>query len=404
MPQKGILGFVVLCAILLSSCHGPGSSTAGKAGESNPVSVRVRKVRRVRQPATVLASGSVEARETANVAFQVAGKVARVLVEEGTWVRQGQLLAELDAADYRYGLEAAEGQAGMAEASHRKAETGTRKQELERARVAYARAEDEYRRMKQLYDNQSLAPNDFKKFEAAWLASRAQYSEAQEGARREDKAAARAALDQAQAAAKVARKRLDDTRLLAPMDGYVARKGVHPGETVAAGMPVFTIADLSVVKVKVGVPETDVARVRAGQSAAVLIPALPQQSFEGRVELVGVSAEPTSRTFTAKIVVPNPKRVLRAGMIAESQIRTDVTVEALTLPGEAVQRDPQGATLVYVYFPERKRVYARRVQVGTVQGREVEIQSGLTGDELVVIAGQQLVREGALVEATEENR
>jgi RND family efflux transporter MFP subunit len=404
MPEKGTFGFVLLFALLLSSCHGPGAAPAGKAAEGGAVSVRVRKARRVEQPATVLASGSVEARETANVAFQVPGKVVRVAVEEGSAVRQGQLLAELDATDYRYGVEAAQGQAGIAEAAYAKAQAGVRVQELERARVAYARAEDEYRRMQQLYDKKSLAPNDFKKVEAVWLASRAQYSEAREGARREDKAAARAALEQAQAAVKVARKRLDDTRLVAPLEGLVARQGVHAGETVGAGMPVFTIVDLSVVKVRVGVPETDVARVRAGQTAAVLIPALPQQAFEGRVELVGVSAEAASRTYTAKIVVPNPNRVLRAGMIAEAQIRTDVSVEALTLPGEAIERDPQGATLVYVYFPERRRVYARRVQVGTVQGREVEIRGGLTGDELVVVAGQQLVREGALVEAAEENR
>jgi len=131
---------------------------------------------------------------------------------------------------------------------------------------------------------------------------------------------------------------------------------------------------------------------------------MADRSFEGRVELVGVAAEPASRTYTVKILTPNPNHILRAGMIAEAQIRTDVTVHALTLPGEAILRDPQGATLVYVYFPERKRVYARRVQVGTVEGREVEITSGLKGDELVVVAGQQLVREGALVEAVEEGK
>jgi len=378
----------------------PGSGIS----DSKPVDVRVRKALSVKRPAAVLASGSVEARETSNVAFQVPGKVARVLVEEGAAVRQGQLLAELDATDYQYGVEAATGQAGMAEAALQKAQAGARAQELERARIAFQRAEDEYRRMKQLYDAKALAPNDFQKVEAVYLAAREQYSEAREGARREDKAAARSAVEQASAAAAVARKRLADTRLLAPISGMIARRAVNPGETVGAGMPVFTIVDLNPVKVRVGVPESDIARVRAGQPATILIPAMAERSFEGRVELVGVAAEPASRTYTVKILVPNPNLILRAGMIAEARIRTDVTVEALTLPGEAVTRDPQGATLVYVYFPERKRVYARRVQVGTVEGREVEIQSGLKGDELVVVAGQQLVREGALVEAVEAGK
>ncbi|MEN6604731.1 MAG: efflux RND transporter periplasmic adaptor subunit [Bryobacteraceae bacterium] len=358
----------------------------------------------VKRPATVLASGSVEARETSNVAFQVPGKVARVLVEEGAAVRKGQLLAELDATDYQYALQAATGQVGMAEAASSKAQHGARAQELERARIGFNRAEDEYRRMKQLYDAKALAPNDFHKAEAAYLAAREQYSEAREGARREDKAAASSAVEQAQAGALVAHKRLADTRLLAPISGMIARRIVNPGETVGAGMPVFTIVDLNPVKVRVGVPETDIARVKAGQTASIQIPAMADRSFDGRVELAGVAAEPASRTYTVKILTPNPNYILRAGMIAEAQIRTDVTVVALTLPGEAILRDPQGATLVYVYFPERKRVYARRVQAGTVEGREVEITSGLKGDELVVVAGQQLVREGALVEAVEEGK
>lgn len=395
-----IFSFSVVFSI---GCQGS-RSRAGSAGDASPTSVRVRKALSVKRPATVLASGSVEARETSNVAFQVPGKVARVLVEEGAAVRKGQLLAELDATDYQYALQAATGQVGMAEAASLKAQHGARAQELERARIGFNRAEDEYRRMKQLYDAKALAPNDFHKVEAAYLAAREQYSEAQEGARREDKAAARSAVEQAQAGALVAHKRLADTKLLAPISGMIARRIVNPGETVGAGMPVFTIVDLNPVKVRVGVPETDIARVKAGQTASIQIPAMADRSFEGRVELVGVAAEPASRTYTVKILTPNPNHILRAGMIAEAQIRTDVTVHALTLPGEAILRDPQGATLVYVYFPERKRVYARRVQVGTVEGREVEITSGLKGDELVVVAGQQLVREGALVEAVEEGK
>jgi RND family efflux transporter MFP subunit len=405
MHRCAVSCFVLTTSVLFSlGCQGSGSKVGGTSGDASPVHVRVRKALSVKRVATVLASGSVEARETSNVAFQVPGKVARVLIEEGAAVRQGQPLAELDPTDYEYGLQAANGQIGMAEAVVRKAQTGARAQELERARIAFDRAEDEYRRMQQLYDAKALAPNDFKKIEAVYLAAREQYSEAREGARREDKAAARAAFEQAAAAARVARKRLADTRLLAPIAGMIARRNVNPGETVGAGMPVFTIVDLNPVKVRVGVPETDIARVRAGQAATILIPAMAERSFEGRVELVGVAAEPASRTYTVKILVPNPGHILRAGMIAEAQIRTDVAVEALTLPGEAVMRDPQGATLVYIYFPERKRVYARRVQAGGVEGREVEIRSGLKGGELVVVAGQQLVREGALVEAVEEQK
>lgn len=117
----------------------------------------------------------------------------------------------------------------------------------------------------------------------------------------------------------------------------------------------------------------------------------------GSVELLGYAAEPESRTFPIRLLVPNPGLVLRAGMTAEASIESAGRVKALTLPGETIVRDAQGATLVYVYSEEKKRVYARRVQAGAPLGGEVEIASGLTGEERVVVSGQHRVREGGLV-------
>jgi RND family efflux transporter MFP subunit len=116
------------------------------------------------------------------------------------------------------------------------------------------------------------------------------------------------------------------------------------------------------------------------------------------VAIIGVAAEPASRTYTVKILVPNPGPVLLAGMVAEARIFGSTKIHALTIPAEAVVPDPQGAPNVYVYSPERKRVYARRVEVGQPVGKEVEIRSGLRGDEQIVVAGQQKLREGSLVE------
>ena len=72
----------------------------------------------------------------------------------------------------------------------------------------------------------------------------------------------------------------------------------------------------------------------------------------------------------------------------------------LSLPIETIVRDPQGATMVYVYFPDRKRVYTRRVETGGVYGSEIEIKRGLTGEESVVLAGQERLRDGAVVSVT----
>jgi membrane fusion protein (multidrug efflux system) len=388
------LAAAALAACAATSC-GP-RAPAERGGET--VAIRVQKPDRVRRPATVAASGTVEGTETVELAFQVAGRAARVLVEEGQRVRRGELLAELDSADYRFGLEAAQAQAAAARANLDKARAGVRAEELEQARAAYARAEDEYQRYRQLHERRSMAPADFAKVEAAWRAARAQLEMAERGAREEDRRAADAAAGQAQAQVEASQKRVADTRLLSPIDGVVARRGIDPGETAAAGIPVFSIVALDPARVRVGIPEADVGEVRRGQHAVVVIPSLGNREFSGTVDVVGVAADPSSRTFSAKITVPNPRLLLKAGMIAEARVVVDRIREALVIPGEAIVRDPQGGTLVYVYYPDKRRVHGRRVEAGAVSGRSVEITAGLTAEDLVVVAGQHRVREGSAVE------
>lgn len=386
-------------AFLFLLTVGCGHPVTPPAPEARPVAIRVRPPQRVERPAYVAASGNVEAVLAVEAAFQVGGAVARVYVEEGWFVRKGQLLAELEPTDYRNAYQAATAQAEAARATAQKAEAGPRPQELEQARIDYERWADEHRRMKMLYERKSLPANDYRKVEAAYNAARQRYEMAREGTRREDVGAAQAAMRAAAAQADEARKRLADTRLNAPISGFIALRRVDPGETAGAGMPVFSIVDLNPVRVRAGIPEAEIGKVRQGAPATVIIPSLDNREFRGRVELIGVAAEPTSRTYPVRIVVPNPAHVLRAGMVAEARIEGAATVHALTVPGDAIVRDPQGATLVYVYFPDRQRVYARRVTAGGPIGTELEIRAGLSGTEQVVVAGQQKVNEGSRVEA-----
>ena len=284
-----------------------------------------------------------------------------------------------------------------------KADAGLRKQEVEEARIDLNRSEDEYKRMRFLVERKSLPPNDFQKIEAAYNASRERYQKAVEGTRLEDRNAATAQALAAKAQASEESKRLGDTRLLAPISGNISMRRVDPGQTVAAGAAVLSIVNLNPAKVRVGVPEAEIGRVMRGARAEVSLPSLGGRNFEGRVELIGVAAEAASRTYTVKIVVPNPGPVLLAGMVAEARIFASTKAgpakeRVLTIPGEAIVRDPQGATNVYVYFPDRQRVYSRRVEVGPLVGDEVEIRSGLNGEEQIVVAGEQKLREGSLVQ------
>lgn len=380
---------------LLSGC-----SRDPKIAADQPVPVQLRSPHRLHEPVSVSASGSVEANVTALTAFQVGGRVARVFVEEGQYVRQGQILAELDRADFQNAFDTAAGQAAAAAATALQAKNGVRAQELEQSRINFERAQDEYQREKYLYDHQSLAANDFQKFETTYLDAKQRYDMAREGARVEEKAATSGQSHAADAQFSEARKHLDDCELRAPISGFIGMKKVNVGDTVSPGSAVFSVLDLDPVKVRVGIPEAEIGNVREGARAVVTIPSLDNQRFEGKVEAVGVSADSVSRTFTTKIAIPNPTHVLRAGMISESRVYGSAMIDVLTVPAVAVVRDPRGLPFVYAYDGTRQRVFARRVEVGDLVDDEVELRTGLKPDDQIVIAGQQNVHEGSQVSVT----
>ena len=352
---------VFLVLVLIVSCS-PGPKQESKI---EPVSVAVGKVHRSECNQMTFVSGSVVSPDApSTLTFLVSGKVLFVGPREGDYVKRGQKLAEVDPLDYRLRVAAAQAT-------------------LEQAKVGLRRAEEEYGRMKYLYDAKSLAPNDYEKFKATF-----------DGAGEQ--------VRQATANDGLARKQLSDATLVAPIDGYVDMRAIEPGETASAGKPVFRIVRLDPVEVNVGIPETDVHLVRVGQKAMVTVPALPGQSFEGTVRLVNVGADPGTRTYMARITILNPKHVLQIGMVAEARITRDRKIAMMTVPGEAIVRDAQGGTIVFVYFPKEQRVYSKRVKAGLFCGTEVEIKEGLSGDESVVLAGQDYLRDGMPVTLTSQ--
>jgi membrane fusion protein (multidrug efflux system) len=358
--QRKLLILSPLCLILACGRHQEVVDTA-KANIVVAQPTRVQELERVGVSGTLTPQGG-----SSMVAFQVPGRAIQVLLREGEPVRKGQTLATLDAENLSHALEAARAQVAAAKAGA-------------------DQADQEFRRMKQLFDSQSLAPNDFAKFTAARDASRQQ-------------------LEQAIAGEGVADKNLAEARLVAPINGFIARRMLEPGVMVGAGQPVFEIAQLDPIEVNVGIPETDVRLVKVGQTATVTIPALPGRSFQGTVRVVNISADPATRTYMARVSVANPQRELKVGMVAEVSITGSQRLDMLTLPAEAIVRDPQGAPLVFQYFPDQQRVFSKRVEIGAFYGRSIQIRSGLQGQESIVVAGQNALRNGMGAEAVQERK
>jgi len=346
---------------LLAAC----SRTHNPQAEGAIATIGVMRPRKVQEAERVAVSGAISSPGASSmVAFLVPGRALQVLPREGEPVAKGQVLAILDSVNLTHAVEAAHAQA-------------------EAAKAGAQRAEEEFQRMQQLFESQSLAPNDFAKFRAAHEAARQQFQ-------------------QALAGEGIARKNLADARLTAPIGGYIAKRMVEPGVMVGAGQPVFEIATLDPIEVNVGVPETDIRLVKVGQVATVKVPALPGQTFQGVVKVVNISADPATRTYMTRISVPNLARELKVGMVAEVSITGAAKLEMTVVPAEAVVRDPQGATLVFQYFPDQKRVFSKRVEVGVLIGRDIQIRSGLKGDESIVVAGQHSLRNGMLATLAEQ--
>ena len=237
---------------------------------------------------------------------------AAVRVEEGQPVKRGQVLAELDASDYRYGLEAAEAQAGMAQANLEKAQNAARPEELAQARANLDRAEDEYGRYRQLYERKSMAPADFAKVEAAHLAARASMrwrrtAGARKTGLREGRGGAGARAGEAEPQARWPTR---GSRRLFPV-GWRGGRWI-PARWAPRACRCRSIVDLNPANVRVGIPEAGHFRVRSGQAATVVIPSLDGAS-PGKATVVGVAADPASRTLTAKVAVPEPRRVAARG-------------------------------------------------------------------------------------------
>lgn len=297
------------------------------------------------------------------LSFLVAGRVQSVNLREGEMVRSGQVLATLESSSYVAALDAAAAQARSAEA-------------------AADRAADELRRMKSIFDRQSLAENDFLKFKLAERVAREQ-------------------LFQAQANEKIAKKALADTSLRAHAGGVVTRRLIEPGLTVAAGQPAIEFAQTDPVEIQVGIPENLVGTLRIGQAAQVMVPSIPNATFAGSLRVINATADPASRTYMARVAVKNPQGALRLGMVAEARIIGNRQIPMLLIPYESVVKDANGVTTVFEYLSDSQRVAARRVVLGALEGRHVEVRSGVDARSSIVVAGQHDLRDGSTVRIQE---
>lgn len=348
----------------------------------------------------VYATGSVEAADRVVVKAKTSGSIAEVFVREGSRVKKGELLARIDNPTASFDLK--RGQTDLNAAS---AQAGKEAPQIAvlaaQARAVAAdlkQATLELDRTRKLVEKGSAPASEVERAQARvdQLQGNLEANRAQQRALRIDLSAnaQRQATQVKSLAARVA-----DTEVRAPLDGVVLAKNVELGEVVALNQPLFRVADTRVLLLEVNVDEADVARVSDGLSgkpkseAAISLYAFAKTVFRGEVVEILPDADRQRRAFVAKIRFLAPPPELRSGMTAEVNVVTARHDAVLLAPSSA---EADGA----VWVAANGRVERRPVKVGIRDLLRVEVVSGLSEGESVVIEGRDQLAPGSRVRVT----
>ena len=341
----------------------------------------------------VKASGEIDPREKVNISAHVVGKIEHLYVEEGDLIRKGQPFLDLEKEAYTAASD-------QWSAQLRKAGT-----EVRQAEVSLADARNKLARARRLNQEGILSAEQL---EAAELA------EATAELRLED---ARESVRQAQANLAEARDNLRKTTIYAPLTGRVIALNTEEGEVVVSGTMnnpasvIGEIADLSVILAKVDVDETEVVLVKPGQGARILVDALPDKQYRGRVAEVGNKGfsrtqQPDVTFFKVEILLENPDEDLRPGMSVRAEIDTAVHPDVLVVPIQAVvERDVQDKETDVVFVARDGKAVQRAVKTGISDETRVEIVSGVQPGDKVVTGPYRSLRDledGETVQVTDQ--
>lgn len=270
-------------------------------------------------------SGTIEARD-ARVGSLVGGRVVAVLVEEGDSVEADQVLVRLDGDLLAAQMREQEARVAQAKANLDRVVSGPRREEIERARIEWDRAEKERKRQEALLAQALTSDEAYDAAAAAAQTADQAYQELRAGSRSEDERQARAAFDEANNGLEYLQRQFAETEVRSPTRGIVQTMDLRPGDIVAPNQGVVAVLEPGELWVRVFVPETRLGRVRVGQAVGVFIDTFPERAFAARVVSISSRAEYTPRNvqtaeqredqvFAVKLdVEPSPE--LKAGMTA----------------------------------------------------------------------------------------
>lgn len=337
-----------LMIVLLTACVGfflaaCSSKEDDKSLNNITVNVEVEQVANLDGSEAFSYSGTIEESESIPLSFSTVGSVSRVLVAEGDYVKKGQLLAELNDETF--------------------------KNAYEMSAAALKQAEDAYKRLQPMYKNGNIPEIKFVEVETA--------------------------LQQAKAAAAISKKSLNDCKLYSPVNGVVGKRSIEPGMTAMPNITSINIVKIEKVFARVSIAENEISSIEKGQNANIRIAALNNAEYKGKVEEIGVVADPLAHSYKIKIGIANIKGQIKPGMICNVTLNKPSESSSLSVPNQAVLVDEHGRS--FVYAVHQNKAVKKFIKTGKLLKNGIEITEGLNPGETIVIAGLQKLVDNSSV-------
>lgn len=365
---------VVSMALWLSACGGEAQQAQGQQGPAQATPVNVIEVHSSSQALTTQLPGRSKAYLEAEVRPQVSGIIIKQGFVEGSEVKQGQSLYQIDPATYNAALVSAEA-------------------DLERAKASRVSAKATYSRYTELTKTDFISKEDFDTAEAA-------YKEAQ------------AAVSVAEAAVNTAKINLEYTEVKAPIDGRIGISNVTPGALVTANQTteLATIQQLDPIKIDIVQSSAQMMRLKASLKAGqlkasddttvkLMLEDGTMYDQTGTLKFAEVTVDPDTGSVTLRAEFPNPDHTLLPGMYVRAIVNTGVDPKAIMVPQKVVSHNAKGQAIVMA-VNDKNVVEARPVTTAQVIDNQWRITSGLKEGDKVIIEGLQRIRPGAPVAPT----
>ncbi len=293
--------------------------------------------------AYLVGTATLEAEDEATVVAKSGGIVVEILSEEGSYVKAGQKLAQLD--DDRLALE------------------------LERAEAGLQKLLREFERNAELHEKQLVSTEEFERVRSEYEAQRA--------------------------ARDLARLSLEHTAVVAPISGIVSERLIKVGNMVQAYEPAFRVTDFDPLHAIMHVPERELNKLRVGHRASLRVDAHPGEDFIGRIERISPVLDPTTGTFKVTVEVRDRSLRLKPGMFTRIRIVYDTHAETLLVPKEAVLAEDDEST---VFVIRDSMTFRQPVQTGYEDDRYIEILDGLQEGAEVITTGQSSLKDSSRIE------